>query len=148
MSKNRRTRKRKLKSYLAIEFTRAKYGKDKIVYLLTVNRPHRYSRGSSHIVYIGTSKNGVSRVAASSASKGRTYLESHGIKKLSAYVVPVPLKPNVRMWEELESALLLAFLREYGDKPEANKQLPRGSSQKIFKYFKERDVLQILKAHE
>ena len=148
MTKKHRSRKRKLKSQLAIRFERANYGKDKIVYILTVNKPHHYTRGRSHIVYIGTSEKGASRVATSSVNKGKPYLEDHGIKTLSAHVIPAPLKPKVKMWEELESALLLAFLREYGDKPDANKQLPRGKSERIFKYFKEKDILRILKTHE
>ncbi len=148
MNQKRRSRRRKLKPQLAIQFNRADYGKDRIVYLLEVNKSHRYPRGRSRIVYIGTSRNGASRVAQSLVFKGKPYLEDHGIRELKAYVITVPGKRKVKMWKELESALLLGFVREYGAKPDANKQVPRGKAETIFKYFREKEIVAILRLHE
>jgi hypothetical protein len=116
------------------------------VYLLTVNKPYRYTYGRSRIVYIGTSKNGASRVAQSAVYKGKPFLQDFGINTLSAFVITVPGTQNVRRWKQLESALLLAFRREYGEKPRANKQQPRTKPETVFKDFKERTLVDILRS--
>jgi hypothetical protein len=142
----KRSRKRKLKAKLALLLHRVDYGKDRVVYLLTTNKPYRYTYARSRIAYIGTSKNGASRVAQSAVYKGKPFLEVYGINTLSAYVITVPGKQNVKNWKRLESALLLAFRREYGEKPRANKQQPRGKPESIFKDFKERSLVEILRS--
>jgi len=142
----KKSRKRKLKTKLAIHLHRVDYGRDRVVYLLTVNKPYRYTYGRSRIVYIGTSKNGASRVAQSAVYKGKPFLEEFGINSLSAFVITVPGKQNVKRWKQMESALLLAFRREFGEKPRANKQQPRGKPESIFKDFNERSLVEILRS--
>ena len=118
------------------------------IFLLSINLMPT-SAASLRVVYIGTSKNGATRVAQSSADKGKKYLEDHGIRTLSAYIIAVPGKSKVtKIWKKLEDAMILAFIREYGAKPDANRQVPRGKTELVFKYFSEQDILRILRTLE
>ena len=91
----------------------------RLVYLLVANRPVRYGRDYSRIVYIGTTRNGVSRVA-SSASKRLVEAANgdlRGLRRLDAFVVWAkskkgpPTSKGKNFWHDLERALLIEFCR-------------------------------------
>lgn len=64
----------------AIKVTRVSVGDKKLVYVLLAQKSHKYPHGRSHVVYVGTTKNGVSRVASSVAAKAEAILKTHGVK--------------------------------------------------------------------
>lgn len=58
-----------LKRDEALRATRVTVGKMKLVYLLIADKRLKYKNGKSRIVYIGTTKKGVARIAQSAASR-------------------------------------------------------------------------------
>jgi hypothetical protein len=93
-----------------------------LVYIAVANRLVKYRHGRSRIVYIGTTRAGIARIAASAASKARLLLGERGVKQLAFYVVTCPPRPRVRTWHKLERGLILAFREMHGQVPIGNKQ--------------------------
>lgn len=101
----------------------------RLVYLLVANRPVRYGKANSRIVYIGTTAKGVLRVARSASIRIQQANDQHllrGLRRLDAYVVwartkrgPQTKKGN-KLWHILERALLLRFCELYGERPRMN----------------------------
>lgn len=112
----------KASSSPAVTITREAVKSDKLVYIAVANKALRYPHGSSRIVYIGTTKNGAHRMAASAAAKAQVMLELHGVKQLEFYAVTCKSRQNVRSWKKLERGLLLAFKHMFGRVPECNTQ--------------------------
>lgn len=107
---------------LTIDATRTKV--KRLVYLLVANRPVRYGKDYSRIVYIGTTKNGIERIAGSASKRVTEALKKEsGIKRLDAYVVWTSTKRGPQsvhgkpLWHILERALILAFKYKYNDDP-------------------------------
>ncbi len=110
----------------------------RLVYLAVANKPIRYRFGRrSRIVYIGTTKAGASRIAASAAAKASQMLALHGVRELEFQVVTCKARRNVKTWTKLERALLLTFRSEFGEIPRCNKQGARIKWTDELKYFTE-----------
>jgi len=94
----------------------------KLVYVACANKTLRYPRSRSRIVYIGTTKNGISRIAASAARAAKRFLSLHGVRSLELFVVTCRARPGMQSWRKLERGLLLAFKDEFGEVPVGNTQ--------------------------
>jgi predicted GIY-YIG superfamily endonuclease len=94
---------------------------DKLVYIARANKKMRYPWGNSRIVYIGTTKNGIRRIASSAAWKGEQLLAEHGITQLDFYIVTCTRRKALPGWKRLERALISRFCELFGDSPQANK---------------------------
>ena len=105
----------------AMEVTRLSIGKKRLVYLILAEKPLRYLWGRSRIAYIGTTKKGMGRIAQSVAARSETVLGLYGVRKFNVRIVTCAPRPNVKTWEKLERALLLAFRQKYGQVPKCNK---------------------------
>jgi hypothetical protein len=119
----------------AIVITRAALQHDRLVYLALTNHPFRYLYGRSRIAYIGTTKRGARRIAASAASKADRMLALHGVKELRFYVVSCRSRQGVRTWHRLERALLLTFREMHGEIPRCNSQGKRMKWRDELEYF-------------
>ena len=120
----------------------------KLTYILAVNKPVKCKDGRSRIVYIGTTKTGVARIAASVSDKSERALKKHGQSRIEAFVLTCPPRPKVEMWKVLERAAIAAFKREYQQLPEFN---TRGKSFKwrdVKRYFQEETLLKRLRTFE
>jgi hypothetical protein len=95
---------------------------DRLVYLALANRRINYRYGKSYIAYIGTTKAGASRIAASAAAKASDILSLHGVYELTFHVVTCAGRKRVKTWKKLERALLLTFRELFGEIPKCNNQ--------------------------
>ncbi|OGU65671.1 MAG: hypothetical protein A2279_04655 [Stygiobacter sp. RIFOXYA12_FULL_38_9] len=137
--------KDKLKSKKpAITISRVAVKEEKLVYIGCANNRIKYTYGRSKIAYIGTTKTGAGRIAASAAAKAKLLLNKHGINQLDFYVVVSGKRPNVITWRALESALLLTFRDIHGRVPEANKQGAKINRDKVKKLFKDTNLIKII----
>lgn len=96
--------------------------KDRLVYLLVGPKPVRYRDGKSRIVYIGTTKKGADRIAASAAYRAEDILDMHGFRYMDVHVVSCKSKQGLKGWRYLEEALLAQFRVNYLDLPRFNVQ--------------------------
>ena len=101
---------------------RVSIGNLKLAYVICADKKIKYPKGRSRIVYIGTTKNGIDRVAQSSASRSDVILNSHGIQTFSVRVVTCTPRQKVKTWRLLERALILQFKEMFGKAPECNTQ--------------------------
>jgi len=95
-------------------------GGNKLVYVLMADKKIRYPEGRSRIVYVGTTKNGSSRVAESVAWQAEKILRLRGVLSLDARVLTCRPRQNVKTWLVLEKALLIAFREKFGEVPRCN----------------------------
>lgn len=109
-------------SAAAVTITRAAVKSEKLVYVAVANRSLPYEYGRSRIAYIGTTRHGAHRMAASAANKAKEMLDLHGVKELCFFTVTCKSRQNVRSWAKLERALLLVFREKFGEIPECNTQ--------------------------
>lgn len=130
-----------LKAKHAMQVTRVSIGKKKLVYLILVKKPLKYEWGRSRIVYIGTTKKGVGRIAQSAAARAEAILGLHGVREFTVRIVTCPPRPNVKTWVKLERALLFIFRQRYGALPKCNTQGKNMKERDEFKYFR-RDRLE------
>lgn len=96
--------------------------KRKLVYVLAAKNSVKYRAGRSRIVYIGTTKKGVKRIAESAAKRATKVMSTRGLKELNAYVVSCGGRTGVPTWRKLEDALLAEFRAEYEALPKGNSQ--------------------------
>lgn len=108
---------------------------NKVVYVALANKRVRYPTGTSAIVYIGSTMNGVSRIAASAAQKATALLSDHGFKQLNFYVVSCSSKKSVPTWKRLEAALLVVFRQVNGAIPKLNRQGSKLNGEAALAYF-------------
>ena len=106
----------------AVTITRTAFRTKCLVYLALANKAVKYSHGRSRIVYVGTTKRGAKRIAASAAAKAGDMLALHGISSLDFFVVSCQSRQNVKTWHKLERGLLLTFREMFGEIPECNAQ--------------------------
>lgn len=106
----------------AITITRTAYAASELVYIAYANKPLRYEHGDSRIAYIGTTKNGVWRVASSAAWKAEDLFKRKGVHTLQFFIIASPRRGKQATYRKLERALLLRFRERYGSIPAANKQ--------------------------
>jgi hypothetical protein len=128
-----------LKQKDAMQVTRVSIGKKKLVYAITVKKALKYDWGRSRIVYIGTTKKGMNRIAQSVAARADAVLTRHGVREFFVRIITCPPRPNVKSWEKLETALLHTFRKQYGSLPKCNDVLKREGD--VFDYFR-RDRLE------
>lgn len=115
--------------------TRLSVGHQKLAYVIVADRKIKYPKGRSKVVYIGTTRNGVSRMASSAAAKAEVILSGYGIREFRVRVVTCRPRQNVRTWHKLERALILAFREVYGDVPKFNTQGKRMKTDGEFDLF-------------
>ncbi|MEY4593153.1 MAG: hypothetical protein RIR18_2048 [Pseudomonadota bacterium] len=104
----------------AVTITRTATKASELVYIAVANKAIKYPSGKSRIVYIGTTKNGAERIAASAAAKAAQMLGLHGVKHLELYVVTSTSMAGVKTWHKLERGLILAFKEHFGEPPKCN----------------------------
>ena len=128
----------------AMSVTRVSVLQDKLCYLMVANKVIKYPKGRSRVVYIGTTQNGVNRVAVSAAQRADDILGTHGITAFDVYVVTCKPRQHVRTWRKLERALLLTFRETYGDVPLCNKHGTKMRETNEFDYFSPQRIKNIL----
>jgi len=131
-----------------ITITREAFGQNKVVYFLVANKPMIYQLKRSRIIYIGTSKNGASRIGQSVIGRGEPALGKRGVDKIEAHVTMCRPRQGVEIWKKLESAFVLAFRREYGEVPVYNTKLKKKLPTDEFDYFKETRLVEILSKYD
>ena len=94
-----------------------------LVYIVVSNRPFKYGNLYSRIAYIGVTKNGIFRIAASAASRAEL-LYDYGVQKLSFHIFCCNRRQKLCTWKALEAGLLTAFAELYGELPKGNKNKP------------------------
>lgn len=104
----------------ALTLTRLAVHAEKLVYVIVSNKPKKYGKRRSRIVYIGTTRKGVDRVLGSVAAKARQALADHGTRRIDVYVYTARRRKHVAMWKKLEQGLLLSFKDVYGCVPRYN----------------------------
>ena len=121
----------------ALTVSRGAVGKEKLVHLVSVNKPLKYRWGKSSIAYIGTTQAGIRRLASSAASNAKWLFEEHGINEIKIYPVFCQPRQRVKTWQKLESGLLLAFKHKYGQIPWGNTVGKNRKWRDELKYFTE-----------
>lgn len=103
---------------------RSKRWKKRMVYILVANKAYKYQSGrKSHIIYIGTTRKGVRRPAASAVDKAsEAFSELRGVNEISVHVATCRGRRAMRTWEHLESALLAMFRSLHFELPKYNKR--------------------------
>jgi hypothetical protein len=118
---------------------------DKLVYVIVASRNLAYPRGRSPIAYIGSTENGIGRMANSAASKAPEVLALHGVKTFDVYPISSHGRPGAKKWwRKLERAFILAFLEEYGATPKLNSQGKMFRRTNEFELFSEEVVKGII----
>lgn len=121
----------------------------KLVYVLAARIPIKYDNGRSRILYIGTTKKGISRIAASVAHRSKTILKQWGVRQLDVHVVSCEKRPGLKSWALLERALVAQFRSLYFEIPLCNIQLKnKRPSKHLDKLFKRRALEKILRIFE
>jgi hypothetical protein len=130
-----------------IVVSRAALRERHLVYVACANKLIKYRHGRSRIVYIGTTKNGIFRIAASAARTAKRFLYNHGVRSLECFVVACHRRPGIRTWKKLERALLLAFKDVFGQVPIGNTQGKNAFWDDELSYFKLRRLRTVVSAH-
>jgi hypothetical protein len=118
-------RQLRVRSSKTASLTRSRQWKDKMVYILAANKFHRYENGRSRILYIGTTKKGGNRPAASAVNKAsEVFYKLRGVKTIDVHIVTCDPRKAMQTWKQLESALLDAFRNKYFEFPKYNKVRP------------------------
>jgi hypothetical protein len=118
------------KSKPLLTLTRSHWS-DRMVYILAANKHFPYKNkkttvGRSKILYIGTTKRGAGRPAASAVSKAsEVFYHTHGVRTIEVHAVTSAAHHKKFIWKRLEAALLDAFWRRYLNLPKYNKVRPR-----------------------
>lgn len=109
-----------LKSIPAMTMTRIALDHERLVYVICANRKLTYPNGRSPIVYIGTTRTGVARMATSAADRSWDVLWSRGVTSFEVRVITCPARQGLKSWIKLERAMLLAFREKFGEPPMCN----------------------------
>jgi len=119
---------------------------DTLVYIGVANKELSYKFSKkSPIVYIGTTKNGVQRIAQSAAYHASNILGEYGIHTLNFYHVTCKPKKGLKTWKKLERALIITFREIFGEVPYCNKQgknMDWHNERTIFNVNSLRDIIQ------
>ena len=130
-----------------IVVARAALHEQRLVYVACANKLIKYDRGRSRIVYIGTTKNGIDRIAASAARTAKRFLNHHGVKSLECFVVTCRRRPGTSTWKKLERSLLLAFKDVFGRVPLGNTQGKNAFWDDELSYFKLKRLRDVVSSH-
>jgi hypothetical protein len=128
----------------ALEATRVSIRNEKLVYVLVTDKALKYPKGKSRVAYIGTTRNGASRIAQSVAVRSYEILKIRGVRRLQARIVTCVPRKHVQTWRKLERALLLVFRKEYGEPPWCNTQGKGLRERDEFTYFRRSRIRSIL----
>jgi hypothetical protein len=109
-----------LKRSPALEVDRVSIGHLKLVYVICADKKVKYPKGRSRIAYIGTTQNGIDRVAQSAAIRSDRVLNLHGVNSFQVRIVTCTPRQHVKTWHKLERALILYFRDTYGAIPICN----------------------------
>jgi len=111
-----------------LTLTRSRQWTDKIVYILSANKYLKYRNGRSRIIYIGTTKKGADRPAASAVNKAsEVFYKLHGVKTIEVHIATCGPRQKTPTWKRLESSLLDAFRKRYFELPKYNKVRPKAN---------------------
>jgi hypothetical protein len=124
----------------ALKATRVSIGKNKLVYVLIADKRQRYAKGKSRIVYIGTTKKGVGRVAGSVASRAEHILRLRGVTSFHARVITCQPRQSIPTWLMLERAFLLSFKTKFGEIPVCNSHGKGMREGDEYRYFHKKGV--------
>ena len=134
---------------LSVEISATKV--KRLVYLLVANRPIRYQRNYSRILYVGTTEKGIRRVAQSASRRiVDARRELNGIRRLDAYVIWVRTKAGpqskkgMNFWRILERAVLLRFRELYNEPPHLNGTGHKMKERNEFDVFRRRAIDRII----
>lgn len=133
-----------LKHEVAMEATRVSIGDSKLVYILCADRRIKYPKGRSRIVYVGTTRHGIRRIAGSVAKRADDILQLRGVRRFHARIVTCRPRQRVKTWRVLERALLLAFRERFGEPPKCNTHGKRMRERDEFDYFRRRRIATII----
>jgi hypothetical protein len=115
--------------------TRSSQWNSKMVYILAANKYSKYGNGRSRIIYIGTTKEGASRPAASAVNKAsQAFGKLHGVKTIEVHIATCRPRRAMQTWRHLESALLDTFRTRYFELPKYNKVRPKLKKAGLFRY--------------
>lgn len=132
----------------ALVISRPAFAAERLVYVAVANKPLKYPHGKSCVAYIGTTRAGAARIAASAAYRAKDLLALHGVTSLSFFVVTCAARQRVKSWRKLEVGLILAFRELYGGVPKCN---TKGKNQKWtdeLEYFTRSRLESVLKKYE
>jgi hypothetical protein len=125
-----------------LRITRINLTSERLVYVLVANKQFSYTHGKSPIVYIGTTRKGMKRIAESAAHHADDILGRHGITEVSARVITSKGRKHVKT--RLERAMLLSFREKYGRVPELNKSGKKIQEKDEFKYVSHTAIRNII----
>lgn len=128
----------------AMEVTQAAVAKKKLVYVIVVDKRIKYPKGYSKIVYIGTTKKGVSRIARSVAYRSSSVFDRRGVRKFIVRVITCHNRQNVRTWRKLERAMILMFKELHESPPALNVQGKRMKETNEFHLFRRSRIKNII----
>ena len=121
----------------------------KLVYVLAARKALKYKDGRSRILYIGTTRRGISRIASSVAHRSKKILNTRGIREIDVHVVSCERRSGLKSWEFLERALVAHFRSRYWQVPLCNTQLKnRRATEQLERLFKPRALGKILNIFE
>ena len=135
-----------LKREPAITVNRVAIGNEKLVYVICADKKLQYPWGRTPIVYVGTTKNGVSRIASSAAYRADKVLNMHGVKSFDVRVVTCRVRQGIKTWAKLERALLLSFREKFGEVPKCNVAGKKIIEQNEFEVFSKSRISEIIAA--
>lgn len=132
-----------------LQIHRSAVRKKKLVYICVSNRREPYERGRSAIVYIGTTRKGLSRIAVSAAARAKALLRNYGSYELKVYLVYIKggRQGVSNSWEKLERALIHTFRTMYGAVPLLNTSGKKVNWARYAGYFAEGRLRKILLKH-
>lgn len=97
-----------------------------MVYILAANKPLKYTKGWSRILYIGTTKKGAGRPAASAVNKAsEVFYKLHGVRTIDVFIARCTPRRRLETWKKLEASLLDAFQSKYLGLPKCNAVRPK-----------------------
>jgi len=119
--------------------------KNRIVYLLAGKNSFKYKGGRSHVAYVGSSKYGAWRIAASFPDRAEEIFSRWGSKEMQVFIASCEGRPGLQSWKYLERALLAEFLSFYRELPFCNKQGKKYKFDgKLYKMFSRKRIHRIL----
>jgi len=136
----------KLEPKYVMKVTRSAVGNEKLVYVILISKQYKYTWGRSSIVYIGTTKRGVTRISQSVAKKSDRVLKIHGVKEFSVRIITCAGRRKVKTWEKLERALILTFRHKFGSVPLFNDRGKKHKWGDELDYFRQVRLTKILES--
>jgi hypothetical protein len=107
-----------------------------MVYVLALapEKFYKYRNGRSRIIYIGTTKKGAGRPAASAVNKAsQAFGKLRGVRTIEVHLATCRPRRNLKTWKHLEAALLDTFFNSYHQLPKYNKVRPK-PKKGLFRY--------------